>query len=95
MNKTTNTHPASKPIPEKSVEALKQLSEAFNTPHMVQVPADKYDEMLRASTQRDLIVGCLNTFPEYMALDFVRAVFGISKPDPAANTVANEGNANA
>ena len=95
MNKTTYTHPASKPIPEKSVDALKQLSEAFNSNRMVQIPVEEYNHLVRCAMQRDVLATCVNTYPDYMVGDLVRTVLGISKPDPAANTVTNEGNANA
>ena len=81
---------------EKSAEALKSLAGLQNAlTREVQIPVDKYDELVRAKLQRDIIAEGLKAFPDYMVSELVRTVLGIAKADPAANTNASEDNADA
>ena len=70
---------------EKTAEALKALAGLQNAiPRMVQIPVEKYDELVRATLQRDIIAEGLKAFPEYKVADFVRTVLGIPEAAPAS-----------
>lgn len=97
MNNKTVNFPQ-KSNAEKTAEALKALAGLQNAvPRMVQIPADKYEHLVRATLQRDLIAEGLNAFPEYMTATFVRTVLGVPEVDPAsnANPLTREDNADA
>lgn len=83
---------------DKTAEALNALAGLQNAiPRMVQIPVEKYDELVRAKLQLDIIAESLKAFPDYLFCDLVRTVLGIPKADPAsnANPLSSEDNADA